>query len=255
MRKPPSRKRKPLSGYLPAVKLIQIAGYDRRLGDAARRILMIYQGYAGAGGECWVSQKTVAENLNMSRQAISCQINALKKAGYLTSVPRYKEDKGQISNLTILNLKLAHQYAECPEKFSQSDSGLWISGEELLPPQQNPKLTSPATPRACTKTTTEENHKKKGVGIQKSLKKANDWQAEKSYEEKTGITKSNIVKLQQASDNLKRVIGNHRFVEYEVSLNGKLKGYSRLQAVRIQTKAYQRKARALINYQSQSKKS
>jgi DNA-binding transcriptional ArsR family regulator len=61
---------------------------DRRLSDAAVRVLGILCSYANRAGLTWVSQVKLAKDMGVTKQAISKQIVKLKAAGYVEVVKK-----------------------------------------------------------------------------------------------------------------------------------------------------------------------
>ena len=64
------------------------AAKDNNLTDGALRILMLICSYCDKDGITWVSQKTLAQEMNVSRQAITKQIMQLRNLGYLQTIKK-----------------------------------------------------------------------------------------------------------------------------------------------------------------------
>ncbi|MCK6417389.1 MAG: helix-turn-helix domain-containing protein [Alphaproteobacteria bacterium] len=120
----PSTKSEKVYGFLAVMKLCQIAGFDYRLGNAARRILMILQGYSGPDGRCFPSVSKIAESLGMANSAVSKQIRNLEKFEYLKSTRRHNPETGATcSNIYEFNLALAKEHYKKPEVFAKEAIG------------------------------------------------------------------------------------------------------------------------------------
>ena len=68
---------------------------DSRLGNVALRVLCALGTYSDRNGRCWPSLVTIARRLGMSRQAVSKQIQALHKLGYLDIEAQQRPDGGK----------------------------------------------------------------------------------------------------------------------------------------------------------------
>jgi DNA-binding MarR family transcriptional regulator len=117
----PKPKVRVIYGWVAVQKLIQIAGFDERLGGASRRILMIIAGYSDQRGFCFPSITMIARNLGMSRQAVTKQINNLVRYGYLVREANYTTNGRRVSNIYYLNLDMAIEYREKPTVFSKGN--------------------------------------------------------------------------------------------------------------------------------------
>jgi DNA-binding MarR family transcriptional regulator len=71
---------------------------DRRLGDAAYRVLACLGTYAGKDGWCWPSTSTLAERLGVSRQAVQRSLRRLAAFGYIEVEHRRRADGSQDRN-------------------------------------------------------------------------------------------------------------------------------------------------------------
>jgi hypothetical protein len=69
---------------------------DERLTDGAFRVLAIVCSYCNRAGITWVSQKRLAEEMHVSRQAITNQIASLREHGYIEIIR--KGFRGERSN-------------------------------------------------------------------------------------------------------------------------------------------------------------
>ena len=61
---------------------------DRRLPDKAFRILCLVCSYCDKDGITWVSQKSLSEEMNVSRPAITRQIILLRELGYIEIIKK-----------------------------------------------------------------------------------------------------------------------------------------------------------------------
>ena len=64
------------------------ASKDNNLTDGGLRILMLICSYCDKDGITWVSQKTLAEDMDVTRQAITKQIMQLRKLGYVQTIKK-----------------------------------------------------------------------------------------------------------------------------------------------------------------------
>jgi biotin operon repressor len=64
------------------------AAKDNNLTDGGLRILMLICSYCDKEGITWVSQKTLAEDMDVTRQAITKQIMQLRKLGYVQTIKK-----------------------------------------------------------------------------------------------------------------------------------------------------------------------
>src|SRR4051794_112350 len=71
---------------------------DRRLGDAAYRLLACLGTYADKDGWCWPSMPTLADRLGITRQAVQRSIRQLAEIGYIEVEPRRRPDGSQDRN-------------------------------------------------------------------------------------------------------------------------------------------------------------
>jgi biotin operon repressor len=64
------------------------AAKDNQLTDGALSVLVLICSYCDKDGITWVSQKTLAEDMDVSRQAITKQIMQLRKLGYVQTIKK-----------------------------------------------------------------------------------------------------------------------------------------------------------------------
>ena len=79
-------------------------GYYRELYQAglphrAISVYMYLKERSDKGGECYPSIKTIAKELNLSRNMVKRAINDLMQAGFLQTEKRMRENGGRSSNL------------------------------------------------------------------------------------------------------------------------------------------------------------
>lgn len=70
---------------------------DRRIGDAAFRVLAALSTYADRDGWCWPSQQTLASDVGTSRRSVRTQLDVLEEAGYVESSRRIRADGSESS--------------------------------------------------------------------------------------------------------------------------------------------------------------
>ncbi len=71
---------------------------DRRIGNAAFRVLACLGTYADKAGWCWPSAKTIGARLDLSRTTVIEHIKALAKLGYLEVHQNQRQDGGAAPN-------------------------------------------------------------------------------------------------------------------------------------------------------------
>jgi biotin operon repressor len=64
------------------------AAKDNNLSNGALSVLVLLCSYCDKDGTTWVSQKTLAEDMDVSRQAITKQIMQLRKLGYVQTIKK-----------------------------------------------------------------------------------------------------------------------------------------------------------------------
>ncbi len=101
-----------IHGHTAVLILMRRAGYDGRLNNAARRILMILGGHADINCTSFPSIQSIARQQGVSRQAVRKQIIVLEELGYLEIEQRYTGKGGQTSNLYILNEQMVRDYVD-----------------------------------------------------------------------------------------------------------------------------------------------
>ena len=62
--------------------------YDERLTFGTFKVLCLVCSYCDKKGITWVSQQTLSEDMNVSRQAITNQISKLRKLGYIEIIKK-----------------------------------------------------------------------------------------------------------------------------------------------------------------------
>jgi biotin operon repressor len=68
------------------------AAKDKNMTDGALRVLLLLCSYCDKDGITWVSQKTLAEDMDVTRQAITKQIMQLRKLGYVQTIKKGKRN-------------------------------------------------------------------------------------------------------------------------------------------------------------------
>jgi len=64
------------------------AAKDKNLSNGALSVLVLLCSYCDKDGTTWVSQKTLSEDMDVSRQAITKQIMQLRKLGYVQTIKK-----------------------------------------------------------------------------------------------------------------------------------------------------------------------
>jgi biotin operon repressor len=64
------------------------AAKDKNLSNGALSVLVLLCSYCDKDGTTWVSQKTLSEEMDITRQAITKQIMQLRKLGYVQTIKK-----------------------------------------------------------------------------------------------------------------------------------------------------------------------
>lgn len=64
------------------------AAKDKNLSNGALSVLVLLCSYCDKEGTTWVSQKTLSEDMDVTRQAITKQIMQLRKLGYVQTIKK-----------------------------------------------------------------------------------------------------------------------------------------------------------------------
>lgn len=79
---------------------------DQKTGSAAGKVVLIcLANYADEDGACWPSQKTIAEETELSERSVREWLQKLEDAGLLTREPRRRDDGYRAADLICLALK------------------------------------------------------------------------------------------------------------------------------------------------------
>lgn len=85
----------------------------KNLRGTQRFLLITLSSFANKDGECWPSQKHLAEIMGTTRMMVSKNLKVLEDKGYITSVKRDRADGGNTSKLYRINIT---PVVEIPEK-------------------------------------------------------------------------------------------------------------------------------------------
>lgn len=81
---------------------------SQRVGSPTGKILLIcLADYANEQGECWPSQKTIADNTELSERATRDWLKKLEAKGFISRSRRHRTNGSRTSDLFVLNLFLA----------------------------------------------------------------------------------------------------------------------------------------------------
>lgn len=75
---------------------------DTDLPPRAISVYMYLKDRASSAGSCWPGIKTIAKDLNLSRSTVKRALADLERRGYLTKLPRYRDNGSNTSNLYTL---------------------------------------------------------------------------------------------------------------------------------------------------------
>ena len=75
---------------------------DTNLPPRAIPVYMYLKDRASSAGSCWPGIKTIAKDLNLSRSTVKRALADLERHGYLTKLPRYRDNGSNTSNLYTL---------------------------------------------------------------------------------------------------------------------------------------------------------
>ncbi len=67
-------------------------------------LLVLLASYADESGECWPSQKTLANQAGMTRQSVNKNLKILQEKGYIYSQQRIDKDGDLATNLYRINV-------------------------------------------------------------------------------------------------------------------------------------------------------
>ena len=95
---------------------------DKNLSDKEKTILSIILFLSKENNNCFCTNGTISELLNISSKQVSKLINSLKAKGYIAVTMKYKENSKQIETRTIKPIQ---------EKFNTSPSIIMLSQKWL----------------------------------------------------------------------------------------------------------------------------
>jgi DNA-binding MarR family transcriptional regulator len=75
--------------------------YRADLPARAKAVYMYLRGRSGKDGGCWPSIGAIAAGLSLSRSTVKRALADLKRAGFLRTEPRYRENGSRSSNLYV----------------------------------------------------------------------------------------------------------------------------------------------------------
>ena len=75
---------------------------DTELPSRARAVYMYLRDRSDAEGKCWPGIKTIARDMNLSRSTVKRALADLEQHGYLATLPRYRPNGSNTSNLYTL---------------------------------------------------------------------------------------------------------------------------------------------------------
>ena len=76
---------------------------DPDLPHRARTVYMYLRDRSNGEGECWPGIKRIKDDLHLSERTVKRAVRDLVDAGYIVSLPRFRENGGQTSNLYRLH--------------------------------------------------------------------------------------------------------------------------------------------------------
>ena len=98
------RKEYPLTSKFGVVPTLAIL--DKTITHAELRVFSLLCSYADKNGECYPSQKTLADQLGIAREGMNRHIKSLEKTGWIKSVQRFRDDGSKRSKL----YKIVHDH-------------------------------------------------------------------------------------------------------------------------------------------------
>mgnify|MGYP000645230865 CR=1 FL=1 len=75
---------------------------DTDMPPRAITVYMYLKDRARRAGRCWPGIKKIAKDLNLSRSTVKRALADLERRGYLTKLPRYRDNGSNTSNLYTL---------------------------------------------------------------------------------------------------------------------------------------------------------
>jgi biotin operon repressor len=135
---------------------------DRRLGNAAFRVLGALASYSDRDGWCWPSHNTIARRLDITRQAVAKQIKVLADLGYIEIESHLRENGSQSTN----RYRLLHDtdLAAIHDRLVEAESGLKeeqpdVAGGQLhVAGGATPEVAGGATPEVAPRTSQRTSH-------------------------------------------------------------------------------------------------
>ena len=97
---------------------------DKNLSDKEKTILSIILFFSKENNNCFCTNGTISELLNISSKQVSKLINSLKAKGYIVVTMKYKENSKQIETRTIKHIQ---------EKFNTSPSKVLYPSPTKVP--------------------------------------------------------------------------------------------------------------------------
>jgi DNA-binding transcriptional regulator YhcF (GntR family) len=78
------------------------AMYISDLPPRAKSVYFYLRDRTGKEGGCWPSLNTIAGDLSLSRSTVKRALDDLKRAGFIRSEPRYRENGSRSSSLYVV---------------------------------------------------------------------------------------------------------------------------------------------------------
>ena len=116
-----------------------IAVEDKRISNAQYRTLAALGRYGDKAGWCFPKLATLGKLLGKSRQAVSKDIQALKKYGYIQIHPQYRDDKSRKNNLYRIVFDAPPQRGVDTPSTSEVDTPQPLRVDALTPHINDPK--------------------------------------------------------------------------------------------------------------------
>ena len=113
-------------GVVPTLAIL-----DKSISHAELRVFALLCSYADKNGQCYPSQSTMAESLNISRQKLNPHIKSLETKGWVKITGRVRDDGSRRSNLYHI---VSDGYMACPR---EGDMGSATEGDSNNTPPIN----------------------------------------------------------------------------------------------------------------------
>ena len=154
---------------------------DRKLGNAAFKVLAALGTYGNREGHCWPSLATLAKRLGVTKQAVEKQIGPLAELGYIEIQRRTRPNGSSASNAYKLlfdgDLAAVHDQLHGAENAAQGVNVGLTGGQPDVDGTSTPEVDGGSTPEVDPLTSYRTNHKNDNVRFLAENQFENFWRA------------------------------------------------------------------------------